>query len=122
MNQDQFLEKVKKVADRDTSFDPNNWSPDNSLWGHCVVVSLLAQDYFGGDLIRGSLENFPEFYHLRSHYWNKFSDGKEVDFTGVQFGKSLHISNSEVRARENVLFSPDTQKRYSLLRSRFEGV
>jgi len=97
MNQDEFLERVKKIAAKDTSFDQLNWSSDNPLFGHCTVVSLLTQDYFGGDLIRGSLEEIPRFAYMKSHYWNKLADGSEVDFTRDQFGGEIKFINTEIR-------------------------
>ncbi len=118
VTQEKFLELIRQAAGKDTSSDPDNWSTDNPLWGHCAVVSLVAQDYFGGELVRGSLQDVPEFAHLRSHYWNKLPDGKEVDFTAEQFKTLLPALEKEVRPREQMLGYPDTQRRYELLKDR----
>ncbi len=118
MNQIEFLEKVKKIANKDTSFDPDNWTIENPLWGHCVIVSLLAQDYFGGTLVRGSLEKMPKLSHLRSHYWNRLENGEEIDFTREQFEEDIVFNDTEIRTRESVLCSLSTQKRYLTLKAR----
>jgi hypothetical protein len=69
-----FSQILPKVCMRDTSADPEHWTPENRLWGHCAIVSLLAQEYFGGELLRVSLENVEELKYLRSHYINKISE------------------------------------------------
>jgi hypothetical protein len=120
MDKETFLTRIRNVASRETSADPDGWSDENVLWGHCAVVALLAQDYFGGTLVRGSLEN-TKYAHLRSHYWNKLPDGDEVDFTSSQYSDlSIGDLQGEERPRERVLPYPDTLKRYEMLEERFE--
>ncbi len=120
ISRQDFAEIVRRAAQRDTSYDPNGWSDENPLWGHCAVVSLLAQDYFGGSLVRGSLAHLPEYAHLKSHYWNKFPNGEEIDFTKEQYKKAIFTDlTHEDRMRDSVLDHPDTAKRYDLLKNRF---
>lgn len=114
-----FVESLKNVASRDTSADPDGWTINNPLWGHCAVVALLAQDVYGGELMRGSLEEVPKYAYLRSHYWNRIDD-KEIDFTKDQYSDLSYTNlESEVRDRSSVLEHPDTVRRYMLLKSRF---
>ncbi len=110
------LEKVlPKICDKETSQDPNGWTPTNPLWGHCAVVSLVAQNLFGGNLLRASLQD-TEFAHMRSHYWNKLADGSEEDFTKPQFGEHYpQVLKAEPRDRSYVLQYIETAKRYKLL-------
>lgn len=120
MTHGEFVDRLHAVADRDTSADPDNWSPANPVWGHCAVVALLAQDLFGGTLVRGSLDAHPRYRYLRSHFWNQLDDGTTVDFTGAQFEDlSYGDLEGEVRTRDRVLDHPDTKRRYELLYSRF---
>lgn len=115
------LEKIKKVADSDTSADPEHWIEDNPLWGHCAVVALIVQDFYGGTLMRGSLSHIPKYAFLRSHFWNKLPDGREIDFTEEQYADlSFHDLKGEERDRESVLSHPDTVRRYNLLKQRLE--
>lgn len=114
----EFIAKLKSIAQADTSADPDGWTPENPLWGHCAVVSLLIQDLYGGDLVRGSLKEHPKYGYLRSHYWNRI-DGKDIDFTKEQYPDlSYSELQAEVRSRESVLEHPDTVRRYELLKAR----
>lgn len=119
MNKEDFIKTLRSVATKDTSADPEGWTAENPLWGHCAVASLLAQDYFGGELMRGALDDSPKYAHLRSHFWNSLPEG-EVDFTTEQY-PDLQFSDlpKELRERERVLSHPDTQRRYILLKERF---
>lgn len=111
-----FKELLPVICDQETSQDSNGWTPENPLWGHCAVVSLVAQNLFGGELLRGSLTEVPGFEHMRSHYWNKLADGNIEDFTKPQFGANYpHGLKAEVRERSYVLSFPETVKRYKLL-------
>jgi hypothetical protein len=122
MNQKEFLEEIRKVANSETSFDPNGWTNKNTLWGHCAVVSLLAQDIFGGEIIKGSLLNHPKYEYVKSHFWNRI-DGSDVDFTAEQYNDlSYKDLKGETYPRELILSYLDTVKRFDLLKQRFNGV
>jgi hypothetical protein len=116
---DEFTDSLKSISDRETSANPEGWTPENPLWGHCAVVALLGQDQYGGELVRGTLSDHPKYSHLRSHYWNKLPDGTEVDFTHEQYSDlTFQELAGEVRSRELVLKHPDTTRRYQLLKDR----
>jgi hypothetical protein len=120
MDQEHFRSYIRKVASKDTSADPDGWTTDNPLWGHCAVVALLAQDYFEGEIIRGSLADTEKYAYLRSHFWNGLPEG-EFDFTSVQYPDlSFKDLVGEVRERARVLEHPETETRYMLLKERFE--
>lgn len=113
---DAFARLLPALCDRETSADPDGWTPENPLWGHCAVVATAVQDRFGGDLLRASLEKFPKWAAMRSHYWNRFPHGGRRDFTEPQFGgdppQGLEAS---VRTRAYVLSHAPTLERYKLL-------
>jgi len=112
MTPEQLNEILPKICTRETSQDPEGWTPDNPLWGHCAVVSLIAQDLFGGILMRASTDN-------GTHYWNKLDDDTDLDFTRIQFGEKMpDLLNIVIRERSYVLSFPETVKRYWLLKSR----
>lgn len=102
------------AARKETASDPVGWTEDNPLAGHCAVVSLVAQDLWGGSLLRASLEG-TEWAHLRSHYWNELPGGEE-DFTEAQFGGRRPKLVGEVRTREYLLTNEGTRNRYLILR------
>lgn len=120
VSKDNFTNLLKLITKNDTSSDPEGWSASNPFWGHCAIVSLLAQDYFSGTLIRGSLER-TKYANLRSHYWNKLPGGEEIDFTQEQYPDlSFEDLTGEERDRNRILKYPDTLARYILLKKRFE--
>jgi len=118
---EKFKETLLKICTKETSSSPDTWSTENPLLGHCAVVTLLAQDLFGGEILRGSLDNTP-FAYMRSHYWNKLPDGTEIDFTKDQFqSNSPQNLKSEPRTREYLLSNAETLKRYTLLKALFDA-
>lgn len=114
---EEFEKLLPRICGKETSSDPDGWTRKNPLWGHCAVVSLIAQDLFGGELFRASLEGTP-FAHMRSHYLNQLPTGKK-DFTAPQFGEHYPEGlATEVRDRAYVLSYSPTVERYILLAMR----
>ena len=114
---------LRLLAQADTSGDSDRWKPINPFLGHCAIVALIVQDYFGGDLLRAPLHHLPEFAFMGSHYWNRLPDGQEVDLTHEQFGRDILAELkplAERRYRNYVLHCPETKTRYDLLRQRLE--
>lgn len=112
---EQLRALLPSLCDKETGLTPDSWSPQNPLLGHYAVVSLVAQNLFGGELLRASLTEVPEFAHMRSHYWNRLPDGTAEDFTKLQFGDRYPVLQPEVAPRSRALSSPETVKRYKLL-------
>jgi hypothetical protein len=85
------IEKEKRILERvlshicfaDTFQSRGAWDPHNPFWGHCAVVTLLAQDILGREILSASLEGTG---WSGNHYLNFLLDGEEVDFTKGQFG------------------------------------
>ena len=117
MDQIEFLNKVRKILSKETSYDPDSWTEDNPFYGHCAVIALLAQDYFGGEILKASLEN-TFFSTMNSHYWNLILS-EEKDFTEEQFKGNKPKLIGEIRERKIVLKNKNTLQRYLLLRDRF---
>lgn len=88
---DEFRKLLPTICDRETSGDPAGWMPENPLWSHCAVASVLAQGFFGGDILFGKIKILGDATPgpaIISHYWNKLSEGesgREEDFTAAQF-------------------------------------
>lgn len=93
-----------------TSSDPDEWTRDNPALGQCAVTSLVVQDYFGGELVRGLVGGV-------SHYWTRLPSGKDIDLTKEQFGDA-QIDGQTTRSRDYVLSFPETRRRYLELRRR----
>ena len=114
MNKIEFQDVVRQASSIITSADAEGWTEQNPLWGHCAVVALLAQDYFGGTILRASLEGTP-FHESSSHYRNE-----AFDFTEEQFAGNTPDLTYEIRTREYLLSNEDTGLRYQLLKAAFE--
>lgn len=111
-----FRKILTKICNRGTSQDPKGWTQENLLWGHCAAVSLIAQNLFGGELLRDDLAKVPRFERIGSHYFNRLPNGIVYDFTRAQFGGTYPDGlESEVKDRAYVLSHPDTVRRYKLL-------
>ncbi len=120
MEKEFFNTALPNIYNADTSSHSEMWNKDNPAQGHCAIVSVLAQEKFGGDIVRVSLAG-TEYESIGSHYFNVI-DGKEVDFTISQFKNNPYQDiKREKRTREEILSNPDTQRRYKLLKDRFES-
>ena len=126
-----LLKVLLKVASRETSLDPKNWSSKNPLHGHCAVVALLVQEKFGGKFLRASLLEIGGYDGMGSHYWNLLPNGAQVDLTACQFkgsdrdlvpeGKTTKKNwewEEEEITRKSLLGYEPTRKKYELLKKR----
>ena len=112
---EEFKALLPSICDQVTAVDTNAWTPNNPLIGHCAVVTLLAQNLFGGEILRTTLEN-TEFANMGSHYFNLLPGFIMMDFTAPQFGSRYPLlPPPEKRTREYLLSNPDTKLRYKLL-------
>ena len=89
--------------------------------GHCAVVALLAQDMFGGNILRVSLFGISEYAYMQSHYWNELFGIDEIDFTYSQFQNEYPRLRGEVMLRQSILSSSDMVRRYQPLVDRFSN-
>ena len=105
---DLLADDIRAAWSRETSADPDFWTPENPAWGQCAVTALVIQDAFGGDLRRGVV-------HGMSHYWNRLPDGRMVDLTFKQFRVNTDRPEGEDRDRAYVLSFPATVARYERL-------
>ena len=119
ISQQQFMHLVPTVCSKETSSDPIGWTDQNPLYGHCVPVTLLAQDLFGGEIAKVSLEG-SSYRNMKSHFLNVIN-GVPVDFSQAQFGGEVPYSISEmiIGERDKVIAQGNTQERYEVLKKRF---
>ncbi len=115
----EFKDIIPKICKADTCNLPEVWDSKNPTMGHCAIVSLLAQELFGGTIIRVSLES-TLYEKLKSHYFN-IIDGVEYDFTLDQFESNPYLNKERhVKNREDILSNLNTKRRYDFLKNRFE--
>ena len=111
-NIDAFREALQHAWSRETTSDPDVWSPGCPAWGQCAVTALVVQDLFGGQLLRAQVEG-------ASHYWNELEGGTQIDLTREQFeSNDFRPGPIETRSRDYVLSFPSTRSRYDQLHFR----
>lgn len=104
-------QRLKSIYSADTSFDAQNWNPDNPTYGHCAVVSLIVKDNFdNAEICKIKVDGV-------SHYFNRINN-QVIDFTKEQFNQKLDYSNFEISSREYLLSNENTKTRYELLKER----
>ena len=104
------LDAIRAAWCRETSFWPQDWTPENPAHGQCAVTALAVQDVVGGDIWRGRVE-------FVTHYWNHIP-GADIDLTREQFPESSQRFVDVPVHRDRLLADPDTLRRYQLLKSR----
>jgi hypothetical protein len=105
----------------DTAYSPEEWSQNNKARGHCVISSLIVQDYLGGDLIRYEINNAQ--LH-ETHYMNQLSDGTVIDTTASQYVTPVNMKRKPIdigefaSIRDKRLADISTAARYETLKRR----
>ena len=109
------LDKLEKILNnlysKETCYPTcrNQWNNDNKTLGHCAIVALIINDYFGGDICKIKVNDI-------SHYFNHIND-KIVDFTSDQFKTDkIDYSNYVLKTREEILINDNTRIRYEILK------
>lgn len=109
------LDKLEKILiniySKETCYPDckEQWNIDNKTLGHCAIVALLINDYFGGNICKIKINGI-------SHYFNIIND-KIIDFTSNQFKvDKIDYSNYVIKTRDEVLNNEDTNERYQLLK------
>jgi len=94
---------------QDTAYElvRDEWNINNKTLGHCAVVALIVNDYFGGTIRKCIVGNI-------SHYFNEV-DGNIVDLTSEQFDSEVNYDDFKVKVREELLGNEDTRCRYENL-------
>lgn len=114
VDRDQEISELRRHLEvawcRESSANPDAWSPLLPSTGQCAVTALIVQDRFGGEIMRVEVPG-------DSHYYNVVS-GREVDLTRGQFGTYSPASPAETRDREYLLSNQSTARRYRLLKER----
>ena len=70
---------------RDTSDDPDKWTPENAALGQCAVSALVIRALYGGEIVIATVLDRDRERTPDGHAWNVLPSGEEVDFTFDQF-------------------------------------
>lgn len=111
----ELLQKyLYKVYSKDTCYPAckDSWNDKNPTLGHCAIVSLIVNDYFGGEIYKIKVDEI-------SHYFNLI-DNNVVDFTSNQFNKKIDYNCKIKKDRLQILQDEDTALRYKMLKMRLQ--
>lgn len=112
----ELRSKFEKSWSRDTCWHKAVFHPKLPSGGQCFVTSMIVQDIFGGDLIQGIVKQKDG---KMTHFWNRFPDGREFDFTSDQFVGGDGIHRHPLAVESNKFASPNRKsKRYLILKNR----
>lgn len=108
----------KSCWSRDTSFDPEHWTPENPAWYQCGPTALLVQHLYGGEILGGeAIIRNPECIHKRvNHFWNRLPNDKEIDLTREQFPAWTRITEGKPISRSPFFKIPSVRQKYALLK------
>lgn len=103
---------ITKSWCRETSDDPDEWTPARASRGQCAVSALLIRDFLGGEILIAPVlrEGVATGEH---HAWNRLPSGVEIDITRDQFDAGETFGTPEVRTPSASVHGRD---RYLLLR------
>ena len=112
----QLKKAIRNSWGRDTCYYKFIWDDKNQSEsaGHCRVVALIVNDYFGGKFLFSRVIGNPKY----THYWNKLPNGKEVDFTKDQFPQKLKLTKPRILSRKQMLDNKKIERTYSILKKR----
>lgn len=105
---------LKSIYSKDTCYhgDVEKWTDANPTTGHCAVVALIIQEFFGWEVCKTTVNR-------ASHYFNILSDGTIIDLTAEQFAPIVpSYKKYSIANRNNMLKNKDTKERYLLLKER----
>jgi hypothetical protein len=104
---------IRAAWGRDTSDDPDEWSPGNSARGQCAVTALLVRELLGGDILVAHV--LRDGRRVERHAWNRLPSGLTLDLTREQFVRGEAFGPPAV---EEVLSIERHPERYAALRER----
>ncbi len=111
---------IRAAWGKDTSDDPDEWTPSNPARGQCGVTAFVIWRLHGGVLLVS--EVFRGDARVETHYWNRLPSGVEVDLTREQFHNGETFAEPRV-IDPNVAPSPkpDSMRRVETLYRRVRG-
>ena len=111
--------RLRKICSLETCHKSvqDEWTPANPFLGHCAIVSAIAYNKFGGEIIRAVIAETGF-----SHYYNRI-DNKDYDLTKEQFeNKHVTLTDAQPTSLERILNDANTEYRYHLLKASLEAL
>lgn len=74
---------IRESWGRDTSDDPDEWTPESPTRGQCAVTSIVLRELLGGEIVMADV--YGSHIEGERHAWNRLPGGIEIDLTTDQF-------------------------------------
>lgn len=103
------IESIKEILLECYSKFKIKWNDDNKYLEMCAIISLIINDYVGGNICKVNVDGI-------SHYFNLIED-KIIDLTSDQFDFDIDYKNHQIVDREKIL-TDDTKDRYNVLKEK----
>jgi ADP-ribose pyrophosphatase YjhB (NUDIX family) len=97
--------------------DHPGWTETNPASGQCASTALVVQDRLGGELLLAEVHE-ADGSRQGVHYWNRLSDGREVDLTREQFRRGEVVGEPEAIERPADVTRGRLAGQYHLLAAR----
>lgn len=104
---------IRRAWARDTSDDPDEWSPANPARGQCAVTALLVRELLGGEILVANV--LRDGRRVERHAWNRLPSGLSLDLTRDQFASGESLGEPAV---EEPALTHRHPERFAALRSR----
>lgn len=103
------IESIKEILLECYSKFKIKWNDDNKYLDMCAIISLIINDYFGGNICKVNVDGI-------SYYFNLI-ENKIIDLTSDQFDFDIDYKNHQIVDREKIL-TGDTKDRYNVLKEK----
>jgi hypothetical protein len=119
LSYDAFQRIVDNACSLDTCYsgDATRWNASNPVIGHCCIVSLLAQEIYGGSILK---VKYNDDGRRGTHFYNHIN-GQMVDFTKVQFSNNVSFTEYSIADRKKLLKPIAVRSRYEILRAKIHN-
>jgi hypothetical protein len=104
---------IREAWSRETSDDPDEWSPTNRARGQCAVTALMIRELLGGEILVANV--LRESDRVDRHAWNRLPSGVTIDLTREQFLRGEQFGTPRV---EEPIVTHRHPERFATLRDR----
>ena len=98
---------------RDTSADPDEWTPESRARGQCDATAVVLRAYLGGEILVADV--LRDGRRVERHAWNRLPSGLTLDLTRDQFRAGEELGAPAV---QEPLLLGDSAARHALLAER----
>jgi len=110
----ELVKTFPEICSKETSYNPEKWTPENPTKDHCAIASLLFNKIWGGKILNASLAGTP-YAESHSHYINQ-TLSRRIDLTAPQFTQGYPEGLVfEEKTKEYLMGNENTLKRFTLL-------